>query len=117
MYLTFPFPLLLVGVVFDLISSLATVSADGSTDMNIITYASPVGIRPVRKWVVSLYKKTLTHENLIGGFDHNKKPNVAVLQLLRKKHEPLVYPLGGQVSIKEYPLSHFQTMNHCCMLV
>jgi len=74
--------------------SLATVSADGITDMNILTYVSPVGIRPARKWVVSLYKTTKTYENFLGpGTSH---PRIAVLQLLRKKHADLVYPLGGQ---------------------
>lgn len=36
--------------------SLATVNEDGSTNMNIVTYASPVGIEPERLWMVSLYK-------------------------------------------------------------
>lgn len=38
--------------------SLATVDADGMTNMNIVTYASAVGIKPERLWVVSLYKVT-----------------------------------------------------------
>lgn len=36
--------------------SLATLNADGSTNMNIVTYASPVGIEPERMWMVSLYQ-------------------------------------------------------------
>lgn len=36
--------------------SLATVNEDGSTNMNIVTYASPVGIEPERLWMVSLFK-------------------------------------------------------------
>lgn len=36
--------------------SLATVNEDGSTNMNIVTYASPVGIEPERLWMISLYK-------------------------------------------------------------
>ena len=36
--------------------SLATVNGDGSTNMNVVTYASPVGIEPERLWMVSLYK-------------------------------------------------------------
>lgn len=36
--------------------SLATINEDGSTNMNIVTYASPVGIKPERLWMISLYK-------------------------------------------------------------
>lgn len=36
--------------------SLATINEDGSTNMNIVTYASPVGIEPERLWMISLYK-------------------------------------------------------------
>lgn len=36
--------------------SLATVNEDGSTNMNIVTYASPVGIKPEPLWMISLYK-------------------------------------------------------------
>lgn len=70
--------------------SLATVGADGVTDMNILTYCSPVGIRPTRKWAVSLYRSTLSHQNFVrnGG---------GVLQLLRVKHAGLTFTLGGQV--------------------
>ena len=43
--------------------SLATVDADGATNMNVLTYAAPVGIRPARKWCISLYRGTRTHAN------------------------------------------------------
>jgi hypothetical protein len=43
--------------------SLATLNRDGSTNMNIVTYATPVSIQPQRNWVVSLYKDTLSKEN------------------------------------------------------
>lgn len=39
--------------------SLSTVNEDGTTNMNIVTYASPVGIEPERLWMVSLYKVKL----------------------------------------------------------
>lgn len=63
--------------------------AVGATDMNILTYASPVGIRPHCKWALSLYRTTKTHENFL-------KRGEGVLQLLRRKHSGLVYVLGGQ---------------------
>ena len=40
--------------------SLATANEDGSTNMNIVTYASPVSIEPDRLWMVSLYKVAST---------------------------------------------------------
>lgn len=36
--------------------SLATVNENGSTNMNVVTYASSVGIEPERLWMVSLYQ-------------------------------------------------------------
>jgi len=69
--------------------SLATINDDGSTNMNILTYAVPVGIRPSRKWIISLYQGTLSHENFA-------KRRKGVLQLLRRRHMPLVDILGKQ---------------------
>jgi hypothetical protein len=85
--------------------SLSTVGKDGRTNMNILTYASAVGIRPHRKWALSLYRRTKTHENFLppsrcvedgaseilecGG-------GIGVLQLLRRQHAPLVPLLGGE---------------------
>eukprot|EP00929_Paragymnodinium_shiwhaense_P081234 TRINITY_DN42475_c0_g1_i1.p1 TRINITY_DN42475_c0_g1~~TRINITY_DN42475_c0_g1_i1.p1 ORF type:complete len:261 (-),score=51.67 TRINITY_DN42475_c0_g1_i1:605-1294(-) len=69
--------------------SLATLNEDGSTNMNILTYASPVGIRPQRVWAISLYRKTRTHANFVAR-------GSGVLQLLRRRHSGLVYVLGGQ---------------------
>jgi flavin reductase (DIM6/NTAB) family NADH-FMN oxidoreductase RutF len=43
--------------------SLATLNEDGSTNMNIVTFATPVSIEPRRVWAVSLYKHTLSREN------------------------------------------------------
>eukprot|EP00903_Cladosiphon_okamuranus_P016708 g15401.t1 len=68
--------------------SLATVNENGSTNMNIVTYASPVGIKPEPLWMISLYKSTLSYENFI-------REGWGVLQLLRRKHAPLV-PILGQ---------------------
>ena len=67
--------------------SLATLNNDGSTNMNILTYATPVGVQP-RLWAVSLFRKTLSRDNFVarkGG----------VLQLLCDSHAPLTYSLGG----------------------
>lgn len=69
--------------------SLATLNDDGSTNMNILTYAVPVGIRPSRKWIISLWQGTLSHENFA-------KRRKGVLQLLRRQHMPLVKILGKQ---------------------
>ncbi|CAM9295061.1 unnamed protein product [Ectocarpus sp. 4 AP-2014] len=68
--------------------SLATVNEDGSTNMNIVTYASPVGIEPERLWMVSLFKSTLSYENFI-------REGWGVLQFLQRNHAPLV-PILGQ---------------------
>ncbi|CAN0201620.1 unnamed protein product, partial [Ectocarpus sp. 12 AP-2014] len=67
--------------------SLATVNEDGSTNMNIVTYASPAGIKPERLWMVSLFKVTLSYENFI-------REGWGVLQLLQRNHAPLVPILG-----------------------
>ncbi|CAM9185278.1 unnamed protein product [Pylaiella littoralis] len=73
--------------------SLATANEDGSTNMNIVTYASPAGIEPERLWMVSLYKSTLSHENFV-------REGSGVLQILRLKHAPLV-PILGQSGGRE----------------
>ena len=71
-------------------SSLATLGPDDKTDMNILTYATPVGIRPHRIWVISLYKASLSYENFVSRGE-------GVLQLLSDEHASLVYSFGGQV--------------------
>ena len=69
--------------------SLATLNADGaSTNMNILTYATPVGIKPVRRWAIALYRDTRTHANFVAR-------GSGVLQMLCEEHAPLVYTLGG----------------------
>lgn len=67
--------------------SLATLDSTGRTNMNILTYASPVGISP-RRWVISLFRKTETHANFL-------RRRTGVLQLLSPCHGPLTYSLGG----------------------
>lgn len=67
--------------------SLSTVDEMGKTNMNILTYASPVGISP-RRWVISLFRKSKTHENFF-------RRRTGVLQLLRPCHASLTYTLGG----------------------
>ena len=67
--------------------SLATTTDDG-TNMNIVTYATPVSIRPERLWAIGLYRETLTYETF-------KKTGKAVLQLLTENHVPIIRLLGG----------------------
>lgn len=55
----------------------------------MLTYATPVGIRPDRLWCISLYRKTKSHANFIAR-------KSGVLQLLTERHAPLTYLLGGQ---------------------
>ena len=62
--------------------SLATLNDDGTTNMQILTYATPVGISP-RTWAVSLYRPTLTHANWLA----QKR---GVLQLLRTRTDGCV---------------------------
>ena len=68
--------------------SLATLNADGSTNMQVLTYATPAGVSP-RLWAVSLYRPTLTHENFVAR-------RSGVLQLLSEPHAPLIFALGGR---------------------
>ena len=68
--------------------SLATLQSDGRTNMNMVTYASPVGIRPNRVWAISLYRGTQTHTRWIVR-------RTGVLQQLCAPHAPLTYTLGG----------------------
>ena len=57
-------------------------------NMNILTYATPVGIRPHRMWAISLYKKTQT-------FTAFTRTKTAILQLLAEEHASLTFALGG----------------------
>ena len=69
--------------------SLATLNQDGSTNMNIVTYCTPVSIRPDRVWSLGIYKETLTKDNLL------RNPT-CILQLLTEPQAELVRILGGQ---------------------
>jgi flavin reductase (DIM6/NTAB) family NADH-FMN oxidoreductase RutF len=68
--------------------SMATLNADGSTNMNILTYATPVSVRPDRVWSIGLFKDTLSHENFC-------RDRFCILQLLKEEHTPLIKFLGG----------------------
>jgi flavin reductase (DIM6/NTAB) family NADH-FMN oxidoreductase RutF len=77
--------------------SLATVSPDGTlstaspstTNMNILTYATPVSMSPDRLWVIGLYKGTVTYDNFVAS-------RRGTLQLLRPEHATLIPVLGGK---------------------
>ena len=69
--------------------SMATLNEDGSTNANILTYATPVSIRPHRLYSLGLFKQTKSYEN----FCRERK---CILQLLTAEHIPLVRLLGGQ---------------------
>lgn len=56
--------------------------------MNILTYATPVSVRPDRVWSIGLFKDTLSYSNFC-------RTRSCVLQLLTEKHVPLVKVLGG----------------------
>jgi len=68
--------------------SLATLNKDGTTNMNIMTYATPISVVPTRVWTLGIYRETLTEENL-------QRDSTAVLQLLTKEQVDLVGVLGG----------------------
>lgn len=68
--------------------SMATTNEDGTTNMNILTYATPVSVRPDRVWAIGLYKDTLSYENFC-------RERSCILQLLKDDHIPLVKLLGG----------------------
>ena len=59
-----------------------------TTNMNILTYATPVSVRPDRVWSIGLYKETLSYQNFC-------RDRSCILQLLTDKHIPLVKLLGG----------------------
>ncbi|OEU17887.1 hypothetical protein FRACYDRAFT_238316 [Fragilariopsis cylindrus CCMP1102] len=85
--------------------SMATLNNDASnenttrtttrtTNMNIITYVTPISIRPNRLYAVGLFKKTLSRENFL-------REKTCILQLLCDDEEQnhiscVVKVLGGQ---------------------
>ena len=56
--------------------------------MNIVTYATPVSVRPDRVWSLGLYKDTLSYDNFC-------RERSCILQLLTERHVALVKVLGG----------------------
>ena len=66
-----------------------TAATTTTTNMNLLTYATPVSIKPYRLWAIGLYKQTLTYKNFI----RNK---CCIMQLLTKKHIPIIKVLGGK---------------------
>ena len=84
-------PPLLTGPVFSLATSRPlndAADADSATNMNIVSYASPMSIRPERLWAIGLYKETYSYENF-------KKSRKGILQLLTPEHIPIIRLLGG----------------------
>ncbi|KAI8470247.1 MAG: hypothetical protein J3K34DRAFT_421063 [Monoraphidium minutum] len=59
----------------------------GAPTLNIVTYASPVAIAPVRKYAVGLYVGTLSWQNV-------KETGHCALQILQQSHSSLVPLLG-----------------------
>jgi len=76
--------------------SLATRNVGGettwTTNMNIVTYATQVGIKPTPVYAISLYKGTLSHQNFM-------RERWGVLQLLPPAAD-VVVPLLGKESGK-----------------
>jgi len=58
--------------------------------MNVLTYATPVSVRPERIWCLGLFKDTLSYENFA-------RTGTGILQLLRDddQHIALIKLLGG----------------------
>ena len=63
-----------------------------TTNMNILTYATPVAVRPRRVWCLGLYKDTLSYENWV-------RTGTGILQLLSDEaddnHVAVIKILGG----------------------
>lgn len=68
--------------------SLATLDESNETNMNVVTYVTPVSITPDRLWSVGLVKSSLSHDNFMSR-------KSGILQLLRPQHSSLVKLLGG----------------------
>ena len=74
--------------------SLATLGADGRTTMNMLTYATPISVRPERLWAISLFRDTQSHANW-------QRRGTGVLQQLSAAQAPLTPVLGGTSSADE----------------
>lgn len=69
-------------------------SSTSTTNMNIVTYATPISIRPDRVWSIGLFKGTLSHQNFV-------KRRCGILQLLKDDQSSLVKVLGGRSGMEE----------------
>jgi flavin reductase (DIM6/NTAB) family NADH-FMN oxidoreductase RutF len=84
-------PPLLNSPVYSLATRIPAAKDDASssrTNMNLLTYATPVSIRPDRLWAIGLYRETLSWEVF-------QKEGKGILQLLTPEHIPLIRLLGG----------------------
>jgi len=63
-------------------------SSRRTTNMNLLTYATPVSIRPYRLYALGLYKETKSRNNFL-------REKTCVLQLLSEDHISCVRLLGG----------------------
>jgi hypothetical protein len=66
--------------------SLSSANAEGKTTLNMITYASPIALRPQRKYALGLYVQSMTYQNV-------KETGKAVLQVGRTACAGLAQPL------------------------
>ena len=73
--------------------------------MNLITYASPIAIKPHEIWALSLFKGTVSHEN----FAFHKK---GILQQLTKSHLNTINLLGKQSGRHVNKLDELETLGH-----
>ncbi|WIA22781.1 hypothetical protein OEZ86_009734 [Tetradesmus obliquus] len=67
--------------------SLSSANAAGKTTLNMITYASPIALRPQRKYALGLYVQSMSYQNV-------KETGRAVLQILQEPHAKLTQLLG-----------------------
>eukprot|EP00882_Tetradesmus_deserticola_P033956 GHRQ01038838.1.p1 GENE.GHRQ01038838.1~~GHRQ01038838.1.p1 ORF type:complete len:164 (+),score=51.69 GHRQ01038838.1:697-1188(+) len=67
--------------------SLSSANSAGKTTMNMITYASPIALRPQRKYALGLYVQSMSYQNV-------KETGRAVLQILQVRHAQLTQLLG-----------------------
>jgi hypothetical protein len=73
-----------------------------TTSMNIVTFATPVSVKPKKLWIISLYHGTRTKDAFFAQQQQQRQqqlpeqqsPAVAVLQLLKPQHKHLVPILG-----------------------
>ena len=89
--------------------SLATINEDGTTNMNIVTYATQVGIKPKPVYAISLYKGTVSHENFI-------RTRKGALQLLSASAFNIVPLLGKQSGRDVDKMKLLQELTSLCRI-